>query len=223
MTLKPDAWLSEILGKPAWHLSGVDFTAPDGRAFIDAKVAVDNTGTLVALQTEGFAVVDVNIQLERPAGALPRPTGTVRDAVPSDKAAVAALAGDAFVYDRFHRDPAIDHATASRLKAEWAGNYFAGARGDRMIVAENDGHVCGFLQLLTGTDGAMVIDLIAVAAKSRGKGCARAMISLAAAAGRPMRVGTQIANLSSLKLYEALGFRMASASYVLHLHTGALL
>lgn len=219
MTLKRDAWLSQILGKPAWHLSGADFSAPEGHAFIDAKIAVDDVPAILALQAKGFAVMDVNVLLERPAGALAR-LGAAREAMPDDASAVTSLASEVFVYDRFHRDPAIGHATASRLKAEWAGNYFRGARGDRMIVAEDGGHVCGFLQLLTAADGATVIDLIAVGPQNRGRGCARAMITLAAADGRPMRVGTQIANLPSLALYESLGFRIASASYVLHLHTG---
>jgi ribosomal protein S18 acetylase RimI-like enzyme len=218
--LKPDAWLSQILGKPAWHLSGADFSAPSGPAFVDAKVAASDTVTLLALQAQGFAVMDVNVQLVRPPASLPPCTIRVRDADAHDAASVRKLASAAFVYDRFHRDPAIGHAAAGQLKAEWADNYFTGRRGDRMILAEDGDGVCGFLQLLTGPDGAMVIDLIAVDKRSRGKGFARAMIAQAAAAGRAMRVGTQIANLPSLALYESLGFRMTSASFVLHLHTG---
>ena len=221
MSLKADAFLSDILGKPAYHLCGAAFLPPDGKAFIDAKVPVDDTATLLALQAAGFRVMDVNVQLERPACVLAR-TGAARDATAIDREAVMGLAAEAFVYDRFHRDPAIGHDAAARLKAEWAGNYFSGNRGDRMIVAEHDGLVCGFLQLLTAADGQMVIDLIAVAGQSRGRGCAQAMIALAAAADRPMRVGTQIANLPSLALYEKLGFRIASAAFVLHLHTGSL-
>jgi hypothetical protein len=35
-----------------------------------------------------------------------------------------------------------------------------------------------------------------------------------------MRVGTQIANIPSLRLYERLGFTMAESAYVLHAHRG---
>jgi RimJ/RimL family protein N-acetyltransferase len=34
-------------------------------------------------------------------------------------------------------------------------------------------------------------------------------------------VGTQVANLPSVRCYERLGFRLSSSSYVLHLHAGA--
>jgi ribosomal protein S18 acetylase RimI-like enzyme len=220
--LKSDPWLSQILGKPAYHLSGAAFTPPDGRAFIDAKVAVDDTAALLHLQVQGFAVMDANVQLLRPAGAMPAGAARVRPAAPADEPAVRAVAADAFVYDRFHRDPGIGHDAAARLKTEWASNYFSGKRGDRMIVTEDESGVCGFLQLLRGTDGGTIIDLIAVAGHSRGRGAARSMIAMAAntADTGALRVGTQLANLPSLGLYETLGFRMASAAYVLHLHAG---
>lgn len=221
MALAPDPWLSGILGKPAYHLSGGDFARPDGAAFVDTKVVVDDTATLLRLQAVGFAVMDTNIQLIRLAGPMPQDAARVRAAAAADEAAVRVLAAEAFVFDRFHRDPAIGHDAASRLKAEWAGNYFAGKRGDRMIVAEDDAGIAGFLQLLRSQDGGTVIDLVAVAERSRGKGLGRAMIALAANAPDTgaMKVGTQIANPRSIALYQTLGFHMTSASYVLHLHS----
>jgi ribosomal protein S18 acetylase RimI-like enzyme len=91
-----------------------------------------------------------------------------------------------------------------------------------MIVAEDSDGVCGFLQLLRARDGSTIIDLIAVDERGRGRGLARAMIALVAndRGTGALRVGTQLANRPSLSLYEALGFRMTSAAYVLHLHTG---
>lgn len=161
--------------------------------------------------------MDTNIQLTRPAGTVPGQRAPVRFAKPDDAPPVKALAATAFVYGRFHCDPEIGHETAAKLKAEWAGNYFSGKRGDRMIVSEDDQGIGGFLQLLTIGDET-VIDLIAVDARCRNKGVARSMIALAAGDGRPMRVGTPVANTPSLALYEKLGFRLATASYVLHLH-----
>ena len=35
---------------------------------------------------------------------------------------------------------------------------------------------------------------------------------------KTVRVGTQIANIPSLRLYESLGFRIADTHYVLHYH-----
>jgi ribosomal protein S18 acetylase RimI-like enzyme len=217
-----DGWLSEILGKPAYHWTGAEpvDALPAGPAFVDAKVSTDDVAGLLRLQTRGFAVLDVNIQMSRDAVTIPAGTVRVRAATPGDAAAVRMLASEAFVYDRFHRDPKIGHDAAARLKAEWAENYFAGKRGDRMIIAENDEGLCGFLQLLRAQDGATVIDLVGVDARSRRKGVARSMIALAAntPGNGPMRVGTQAANITSLALYETLGFRIASSAYVLHMH-----
>ncbi|MBA2587453.1 MAG: GNAT family N-acetyltransferase [Alphaproteobacteria bacterium] len=220
MALTPDPWLSGILGKPAYHLTDGEFVAPGGKAFVDTKVPEADHAGVQRLQNLGFAVMDINVQFTRPAGPLHPSQVPVRAAVAGDEAGVRALAADAFVFDRFHRDPAIGRVAACRVKAEWAGNYFAGKRGDRMIVADDEAGICGFLQLLRARDGGTIIDLVAVAGRSRGQGIARAMIAQAANAADTgsMMVGTQIANQPSIALYQSLGFARASTSHVLHFH-----
>jgi ribosomal protein S18 acetylase RimI-like enzyme len=56
----------------------------------------------------------------------------------------------------------------------------------------------------------------------RGRGIGKALMGHlmeeAAGAGGLLRVGTQAANLASLRLYESLGFRIAETAYVLHCH-----
>ena len=75
---------------------------------------------------------------------------------------------------------------------------------------------------LKGKSSTIVIDLIAIDEKNRGKGLAKEMISYAhvncLTKGGIIEVGTQITNTSSIKLYSKLGFHMNSASYVLHMH-----
>lgn len=228
MTLRHDPWLSGLLGKPSYHLGDGDSgTAlaglPGGEAFVDAKVPVADVPRLVRLQDAGFRVIDTNVQLARAAGPLGAGDTRARFAAPDDAAAVRELAAAAFVQSRFYLDPLISDASASRVKAEWAGNFFAGKRGDWMVVAEEDSAVAGFLQLLRGDDS-VVIDLIAVAPGSRGRGIARSMIAFAASRclerDAALTVGTQIGNPGSLALYESLGFSVVSAQYVLHLHRG---
>jgi ribosomal protein S18 acetylase RimI-like enzyme len=141
-------------------------------------------------------------------------------ALPGDRQAVEDIARKSFLYSRFHLDPAFSRAVADRIKAEWAGNFFHGQRGDHMVVAEVAGAVRGFLQLLQDEPERMTIDLIAVAEDVRGRGVASAMMGYAmrACRARTLRVGTQAANLASLRLYENLGFRVIATSYVLHRH-----
>ena len=90
-----------------------------------------------------------------------------------------------------------------------------------MVVARCDNVPAGFLQLLRSAADDMVIDLIAVDAAYRGRGLARAMIGFASAkcncAGSVV-VGTQVANIPSVRLYETLGFRLTAAQYVFHHH-----
>ncbi len=170
----------------------------------------------------GFRLVDTNVQLTRVAAPLKGSRGRCRFARPDDEPAVRGIAGSSFTQSRFHLDPEIPNATADRLKASWAGNFFTGKRGDWMVVAEEAGEVCGFLQLLRKSSECLIIDLIAVAKEQQGKGLGKEMIAFAAHAclkqPAAMLVGTQIANFGSLALYTRLGFEISSASYVLHLH-----
>jgi ribosomal protein S18 acetylase RimI-like enzyme len=131
-----------------------------------------------------------------------------------------ALAANSFDHSRLHLDPAIPRAVADRSRAEWAGNFFAGRHGDHMIVGESDGALAGFAQLLGPSDGVLTIDLIGVAPPFRRRGIAHTLIAASAniAGTQTLRVGTQIANTPSLRLYETLGFRVVESHYVLHYH-----
>ncbi|MEC9347242.1 MAG: GNAT family N-acetyltransferase [Pseudomonadota bacterium] len=223
--LRPDAWLSQQLGKAAWHLAlpedpEADIALPvPGPCFVDAKVAVADTAGAARLEAAGFRLVDTNVQLQRPAwpGAHSR---TSRMAEDRDRRAVEAIAGSSFQTSRFHLDPAIPGTVADRVKRAWAGNYFEGRRGDLMIVAEVEREVAGFLQLLRQGE-TLVIDLIAVDAHFRGHGLAHDMIACAEATVpdiKVLRVGTQIANPGALRTYLRNRFEVVQASYVFHYH-----
>ncbi|MBV9523807.1 MAG: GNAT family N-acetyltransferase [Alphaproteobacteria bacterium] len=228
-----DEFLTELLGRPSFRVA-LPEEGPDeaclaaiGAAmrepvFLFARVPTKAVATLRRLESLGFAIVDTGVTLERPAGPVPARAATgLRFARAEDRTAVMALAGASFAYSRLHLDPAVPRMVADRSRAEWAGNFFRGRRGDRMAVIEIEGGIAGFVQLLGPHDGVLTIDLIAIAADFRGRGLAATLIAFAAdevAGVRRLRVGTQIANLPSLRLYEKLGFRMVAADYVLHCH-----
>jgi ribosomal protein S18 acetylase RimI-like enzyme len=231
LTLQRDAFLSEIIGRPSFRVelprpadddAALDAirTAQRQPVFLYAKLPTDAPASVARLEELGFHLVDTNVTLERDAGGLAAPPGKTRPARPGDRLAVMALAAAGFTYSRLHLDPAVPREAADRSRAEWAGNFFAGSRGDHMIIAESDGAVAGFAQLLGPCEGITTIDLIGVAAGFRRRGIARALIAASAgiAGARTMRVGTQIANTPSLRLYEALGFRIVASHYVLHYH-----
>jgi GNAT superfamily N-acetyltransferase len=223
-----DEWLSALLQKPAFRLEGnvCAFSVhqrPKGDAFVGAKVSVEDVKGFLHLQSLGFRVMDTNLQFERPSAPLQDSTTNTRFALQKDSDAIRKLAREEFLHNRFHRDPEIDDTIALRIKEEWAANYFAGKRGKWMVVVEDHLGVGGFLQLLHDEENnVLIIDLIAVAGHYRGKGYARSMVTFASyeCLGRPvpMKVGTQISNSASISLYTGLGFRLASATYLLHLH-----
>lgn len=225
--ITPDDWLSKIICKPVYHLKqfSTSFEIKDLKKkeiFIWSKIKVDDVEKLICLQKLGFYLVDTNIEFSLSKEMVPKKSSNVRFARANDEIAVRSIAKNAFKYDRFHRDPNISDNIASKIKEEWAGNFFSGKRGKWMVVVEKNSVIVGFLQIIEGNNDKIIIDLIAVDEKSRGKGLAREMISFmylnCLKKNGIIKVGTQISNTSSIKLYLDLGFFINSAYYVVHMH-----
>jgi ribosomal protein S18 acetylase RimI-like enzyme len=228
-TLTPDVWLSGIFGYPALRVgndpAGSPLSMLDVRQpfFAYAKLDVREVSRLSTLTDAGFRVVDTALTFD---GTISGASGNrVRFARPEDRAQVSRIAGTAFRYSRFHLDPLVPAGVADAIKSSWAGNYFDGKRGDGMVVAERDGKVAGFLQLLRAPQDGLIIDLIGVDPARQGHGLGREMILHAARHGigddripATITVGTQAANTPSVRLYESLGLRLSSAQYVAHHH-----
>jgi ribosomal protein S18 acetylase RimI-like enzyme len=216
---REDAWLSETLGfralvadEPAASESVAE------RTLTTAKVPVDQIARVAAFEDAEFRVVDVNVTLAR-TGTRAASQPSVRAAGDRDRDAVLAIAGSSFRYSRFHLDPRIDDGLANHVKREWARSYVEGRRGLELLVAEADGRVAGFLAVLEDAD-ARVIDLVGVSPELQGRGVGSALVAAFSARHEPheLRVGTQVANAPSLRLYANHGFVPASAAYVLHRH-----
>ncbi|MDP7010720.1 MAG: GNAT family N-acetyltransferase [Verrucomicrobiota bacterium] len=228
--LAADQFIGDILGKPTWCVTEPDevtpelFRAgPDGFAY--AKVDCADIAAINVLEKSGFNLIDTNTQFDRsnsepwPEVELPSDYST-RFAEPADAKNVEEVAATSFVYTRFHLDSLIPDEMANKIKSHWAGNFFTGERGDWMVVLTYCCQTVGFLQLLSKND-TIVIDLIAVDKAHQGKGLAAGMIEFAAkqcGEWSRMLVGTQISNISSMRAYEKLGFRMCDSSYVFHYH-----
>lgn len=223
-----DDWLTEIFGYPVYRLGAdgenrsLGEVIRSGRVFCYAKVDVSDVQTANELERLGFRIVDTALTFSgNPAGVA---GGLTRAATITDREAARGIAGRVFRFSRFHLDPNISNVLADEVKSAWVDNFFVGKRGDGMIVAELDGQLAGFLQLLWAGDQ-LVIDLIGVDKNSQGRGIGRNMILFAARCGigdgrvpESMMVGTQAANTASVRLYESLGFRLGRAQYVFHFH-----
>jgi ribosomal protein S18 acetylase RimI-like enzyme len=232
----PDRWLSGLIDRDCYKVEfDTDRLTADGlQAVLDKAGRVRSVFTYVKVPTTdidalncfagaGFRVVDTLVTFGRPAAPPIELSArcAVRFADGRDQDRVTEIAGTSFGFTRFHLDPRIENAKADRIKAEWAGNFFRGARGDHMVVAETSKGVCGFLQLIAAPGGRLVIDLIAVADGQRRIGAARSMVALAlrdCPGVETLVVGTQVANIESIRFYERLGFTLTSSHYVLHSH-----
>lgn len=232
-----DAWLTSVIGHPVFKVSADE--SEDAGAIVDQwrrtraingpglyymRLPTHAVAQVQALATEGFAIVDVTVTFERTPGPL-RASAAVRPARPDDAAAVLDIAASCFSYSRFHLDPHISPAVASHVKREWIASYVRGTRGETLFVVEADGVPAGFLAALRlEHDGApvRVIDLVGIDRRWRGLGFGRSLVShfTDEAQGRyaRLRVGTQAANVASMRLYESCGFRVVDTNYVLHAH-----
>lgn len=245
MHIHTDDWLAGILGHPV-HVVTVDASAPaDWLAPLAAHIASCRTTAMYCVKLEtaaiaavraastlGFYVVDVNVTLRIEDGdSVPvpaaRPGVDVTECadVETGQAAVA-IAASAMRFSRFHLDPGISADKAHRVKSAWIQSYVDGTRGETLWIARAAGRIVGFNAVLgTERNGAPVrtIDLIAVDPSSRRRGIGRALvadfISRYRGAGAVLQVGTQVANIPSLRLYEGMGFTVRQTTYVMHLHT----
>jgi len=242
--IREDRWLAGYFGREAFRLDAESASAElPGRiaermqahtagrhaAFYYAKVDAVDTRAVYELTRAGFTVVDVNVTLDRPPSPVPEmaPGIDVHDVRPEEHAAVLDIAGQAFRFSRYHLDPQVPRRLAHRLRREWVASYIKGDRGERLLAATVDGRAVGFLAVLAGeVDGksTRTIDLMAVAPPSQGLGVGTALVNgfirVASQTADRLRVGTQVANVPSLRLYTGLGFQIVHTAYVLHLHIG---
>ena len=196
------------------------------------KIATTQVDAVRCLSAVGLYVVEINITLsiDQPARChLPLPTPEQRLAIvdirPEHYTDVLHIAASCFQYSRFHLDPAIPNPIAHRVKHDWVLNYIQGGRGERLMVALIDAQPVGFLAVLRSEcEGKCIrtIDLIGVSRPFQGRGVGQQLVRYFVEQYAPhsdrLQVGTQVANVSSLRLYQKLGFSTMKSAYVMHLH-----
>ena len=250
--IREDRWLSAVCGRGVFEVvvvrAGLGSSAgavrgvheplsrhASGRvrAMYYAKVDPREIDVVRALTSAGLYMVDAQVTLTRGLQEEPprvAPAGlTIARARPEHCMRVLAIAASCFDYSRFHLDPGVPLDVANRIKREWMISYFRKERGDQLLVALREGRPVGFVALLVGGTGARRvgrIDLIGVDRGCRRQGIGRALVIAAMAEARTrcheLRVGTQLANLPSIRLYQNLGFAILESRYVMHLHVGMI-
>jgi ribosomal protein S18 acetylase RimI-like enzyme len=223
--LRRDGWLSDVLGFAVYATDAAgEGPGDDARSLTYARVDVAETEAVARLTSQGFAVVDVNLTFAHRGDRRTVSSDVFAAPARAEQAgALVDIAGRCFRFSRFHLDPRLPGELADRIKREWIRSYVEGRRGVELLAAVDDDAPVGFLAVLESGD-ARIIDLVGVAPEAQGRGAGRALVSTFverhSAPGRELRVGTQAANVPSIRLYESLGFSLVAAAYVLHLHRG---
>lgn len=195
-----------------------------------AKIDTGRIDLVQQLGSSGFYVVDVQVTLHLTAqGHTPVPTlpvgVTVGDAELKHQEEVLKIAASCFRYSRFHLDPGFSLDKANRIKRDWVLSYFRKERGERLWVALKHRRPVAFAAILaSSSNGSQIraIDLIGVDPLFQGQGIGKALVGFCVAQYQDrcdeLQVGTQIANVPSIRLYEGLGFSLVKADYCMHRH-----
>ncbi len=230
-----DPWLEPHLGRRAYRIEGGPFlelvssdrlrfmeNVRHEKAFAYWKIPVSNIEALHIAEGLGFRLIDTLVKFEKPIRSASTLSGKclTRAAQPADESRVAEIARSAFTFSRFHLDPHLSIDIANRIKEDWVRNYFRGKRGEAMLVALQGNRPEGFVQLLIKNQ-VLTIDLIAVSPQLGQRGIGTSLIQGAEAVYEDCKticVGTQLANVPSIRFYEKSGFRVKTSSHVLHFH-----
>lgn len=234
VALGPDPFLEPFVGGRAFRLrpepsggqplaEALDDMAGKHARFAHIRVASDDAPAAAALAAAGFSrietLVTYSLALNQASITAARPQrAQLRQAHAGDLSCCRRIAEEAFIWNRFSRDPQMSTAAARALKGEWMASNFSG-RAEMILVAETQDEVGGFVACLRQGDDA-VIDLVAVASEHRGLGLGRALLGAAAAAysGRAanLRAGTQAGNDASTRLYLSCGFVPVASQDTFH-------
>jgi len=243
--IQDDAWLSDLFGYPVYRVemparapANEDVLGPlrrrleemsDEPAFYYVKVSSSSVAQVEACAAMGFNVVDTSVTLERTgaSAAGQSPGLEIRESLPEEETPILDMAEHVFTFSRFHLDPRMPAGLADKIKRAWVRECARGMRGEHLWVALLEGRPAGFLACLKkNEDGRAVwiIDLMGVDRTRRGLGVGRGLVDhfIREGAGHRalLRVGTQAANIPSLRLYQRCGFLVSDTQYVLHAHVG---
>lgn len=206
-----DAWVSALIGHDFYAVKIPTYDIPLMRRHADLNVVDVNLTFECKPKIEDCFVPPENLKIDF--------------AKAYQFASVLKIAEISFKYSRFHLDPDVPRETANKIKKEWMANSLNGKRGNGVLVAELPQGVVGFLATLGLKEEDQrigVIDLIAVVNGYQRQGIGQALIEAFFHYTNGLydiyRVGTQAANITSIRLYEKMGFRMVGSTYVLHGH-----
>ncbi|SEF90164.1 Ribosomal protein S18 acetylase RimI [Bryocella elongata] len=183
----------------------------------------DDNESIVSAERMNCHLVDIRLEFEMKlpsSGAITAPTSGIRSFRPEDVPALMSLASTSHRGSRFYSDGRFPQETCDKLYARWIERSCMGY-ANQVLVAEFNGAPAGYISCHLHPDGEGSLGLLAVAEQARGQGLGGAL----------MREGTrylqengcvhvnfiaQARNITALRIYEGLGFRMRGTKLCYH-------
>jgi ribosomal protein S18 acetylase RimI-like enzyme len=182
---------------------------------VTGRIAAGDLARAQALAEAGFRLADVSVAFDHGlTGVAGNLEPTIRPVTVADLPALTDIAGRVFRGSRYYADPFYSKESADELHRRWITNCVAGRA--KVVLAEViDGRPIGFITCGVAADRSGSIDLVGVHPDHQGRGAGKRVVRagllwFSANADR-VRVRTQATNYPAARLYEGLGFRLASS------------
>ena len=217
--------IGRVSGGRLWPslLAEIDRWAEERRLDCLYLLAEPEAETIQLAAAGGFRFVDVRTVLE--ISPVPKDldcdSNIIRPFEPNDVAELRRIAGESHRNSRFYVDGRFPVAACDEMYRIWiARSAVEMQSSEEVLVAQHEGRVAGYVSCRFGGQ-AGAISLIAVDQHCRGRGIGKTLIRsalarFAARGSEAATVVTQLTNLSALRLYEAMGFRISGAHLWYH-------
>lgn len=194
-----------------------EWAAAEGVECLYFLARSDDPASAFAATDAGYRLVDVRVELSRPAAG--DDEGSVRVARPSDVGALRDIARVSHGGTRFYADPRFPDGRCDEFYAHWIELSCEGW-ADAVLVVEAGGWPAGYVTChADGLRGS--IGLIAVEERSRGRGLGRELVAGAVEWMRrsgleTAAVVTQGRNASAQRTFQSVGFRTETVGLWFH-------
>ena len=169
-----------------------------------------------ALLEHGFYVAESSVELyiSKPRWKT-RPLFAVRSVTPADMSQVVQIATDDFHYSRYHEDPFVSLAHATRRYRGWVEDL--AAKRQLLVVHDQANAVLGFFAYsVAGPDVTLV--LAGMTSEKRGFGfyVFSTILHHLASVGSTISARVSVQNVAMMNVYTRLGFTIRSAALDFH-------
>ena len=192
--------------------------------YITCRVPAEDIVAANALEHYGFEILSgmLSFQFNFKRNGLPKKeTAEITPCHPSEVSALATIAGQAFIHDRFHQDYKLSDKHCDSLHEKWVTNCCVNSLADVVLVSRQDGEPSGFIACRLAGELNKVrfgeIVLVSVAPNVHGQGIGGNLIQAALEWFQKRTdivfVRTESTNYSSVKMYLNAGFSLIESSY----------